>query len=56
MIHAWELGAAMKKLSLDFNDEQIKAIISEIDYFGNGMINYTEFITAAIQIDEVLNE
>ncbi len=48
MIRAWELGAAIKKLSLNFDDDQIKAIIEEIDYFGNGMINYSEFITAAI--------
>ena len=56
MIRAWELSAAMKKLNLEFDDNEIKGIIKEIDYYGNGMINYSEFITAAISIEQVLNE
>ena len=31
-------------------------IIQEIDYLGNGQINYTEFLAAALALDKELNE
>ena len=40
MIKATELAAALRQLDLQYDDEEISKIISEIDYYGNGMINY----------------
>ena len=39
------------------DEQQIKQIIAEIDYVGNGLINYTEFLAATLTItlsDEIL--
>ena len=55
MIRATELATALKKLDLRYDDAEIQKIINEIDYYGNGMINYTEFIAATLAVDEELN-
>jgi calcium-dependent protein kinase len=34
----------------------VKEIIDEIDYLGNGVINYTEFLTATMGIKSLLTE
>ena len=52
MVKATELTIALKTLNLYHNDEEIKKIVSEIDYYGNGMINYSEFIAATLSFDE----
>lgn len=56
MIEATELANALKKLDLRLDDAGIQHIIEEIDYYGNGMINYSEFIAAALSVDQVLND
>ena len=56
MIRATELATAMKQLELQIEDEEIKKIISEIDYYGNGMINYSEYIAATLSVDQVLSD
>ena len=56
MIEATELANALKKLDLRLDDAEIQQIITEIDYYGNGMINYSEFIAAALSADQVLND
>ena len=56
MIEATELANALKKLELRLDDAEISQIIAEIDYYGNGMINYSEFIAAALSADQVLND
>lgn len=57
MVKATELTAALKTLNLYHDDAEIKNIVSEIDYYGNGMINYSEFIAATLSFDEqVLGE
>lgn len=38
------------------DDAEIAKIIQEIDYYGNGMINYSEFLAAALSIDQDLTE
>lgn len=40
----------MKDLSIGVADGEIDKIIREIDYIGNGKINYTEFLAATLQI------
>ena len=51
MIQAWELASALKKLNLNLDDAQINSIVKEVDYVGNGMINYSEFLAAALSFD-----
>ena len=49
MLEAKELCAAMKASKINLNsDEDILKIINKIDYFGNGMINYSEFLAACM--------
>ena len=57
MIKATELTKALQSLNLYRDDDDIKEIVSQIDYHGNGMINYSEFIAATLSFDEqVLGE
>ena len=37
-------------------EDDINRIISEIDYVGNGKINYTEFLAATLSISETLSD
>ena len=46
----------MKTVNLQVNDAQVDAIIKEIDYFGNGKINYSEFLAATISVQTALTE
>lgn len=55
-INAEELTKALKESKLSFTDKQIKGMIKEIDYAGNGIINYTEFIAATLKTRNFLNE
>lgn len=36
--------------------KDVRQIIKEIDYFGNGMINYSEFMAATISVHKHLTE
>lgn len=57
MINAEELkqAIAMNK-EIDISEQEVQQIISEVDYFGNHKINYSEFLVATINLDEFLNE
>lgn len=55
-VDAEELSKALRKSSLDINEEQINAIIKEVDEAGNNKINYTEFLAATITTRDLLNE
>jgi len=46
----------MKDLRIGVVDGEIDKIIREIDYVGNGKINYTEFLAATLSIQETLTE
>lgn len=41
--------------SLDIGEDEVKDIISEIDYEGNGVINYTEFLAAALPVEKFVS-
>ena len=56
MIEYSELSRVFKKLMLQYEDAEIKKIIEEMDYYGNGMINYTEFLAAVLSVEQVLND
>ena len=46
----------MKEMNIGAADGEIDKIIREIDYVGNGKINYTEFLSATLSIQETLTE
>ena len=46
----------MKSVHLQADAAQIDAIIKEIDYFGNGKINYSEFLAATISMQAALTD
>lgn len=56
LINADEIAKAMKDLNIGAIDGEIDKIIREIDYVGNGKINYTEFLSATLQVKETLTE
>ena len=36
--------------------KEIESIINEVDYQGNKMINYTEFLSATVAVKDILSE
>jgi len=40
----------MNEVNMTVTNEEIEKIIAEIDYVGNGKINYTEFLAATLTI------
>lgn len=55
IIEIAELKAALKtKPQLDMSDKDLDKIIKELDYDDNGKINYTEFLSATIDISKYL--
>jgi len=55
-INASELRAAMKENKFRFYEDQVDLIISKVDYFGNNLINYTEFLVATLDMKTCLDE
>ena len=52
-----ELTQVMKDVNIGVQDGEIERIVDQIDYVGNGMINYTEFLAATLQFnDEVTDD
>ena len=50
-MQASELKAALKASKIPLNtDKEIDRIIKDIDYFGNGCINYSEFLAATMDV------
>ena len=56
MIKASELASVLRKRDLNMSNKEVESLINEIDYHGNGKINYTEFLTATINIKDFLSE
>ena len=66
MILASELSEFLQKCSLDMSwrdkgkgkisQSEIESIIKEVDYRGNGRINYSEFLSATIEVDKFLTD
>lgn len=56
LINAEELKQAIKLSDINIPDDQIEKIISEVDYFGNGKINYTEFLVATLDVKHFLDD
>jgi Ca2+-binding EF-hand superfamily protein len=43
-----ELEMALEKANMKMSNRKVKDIVKQIDFAGNGRINYTEFIAATI--------
>ena len=56
MLNAQELRAALIESDLNVTNEQIDNIISEVDYFGNGKINYSEFLMATLDVQTFMDD
>ena len=56
MISAEELRQCLKKNEYPVDSKEIEQIIGEIDYYGNKVINYSEFLAATIAVNEILSE
>ena len=56
MINADELKMAIQGSDMSIPNDQIENIISEVDYFGNGKINYTEFLVATLDVKSFLDD
>ena len=55
-IDVHELSSALRAAHLDLPAPEVERIISEIDYAGNGLINYSEFLAATVSTKEFLTE
>lgn len=56
MIHSSELAAVLQKKEMASSTASADAAIKEIDYYGNGKINYSEFIAATISIKNFMTD
>ena len=56
MIKASELTALMKQKQLKMSDTEIKGLIDEMDYHNNGKINYSEFLSATINVQKFITD
>mmetsp|Transcript_7782 Transcript_7782/g.10992 ORF Transcript_7782/g.10992 Transcript_7782/m.10992 type:complete len:105 (-) Transcript_7782:193-507(-) len=55
-VNSKELAEAMKQVKMGVDAATIDRIISEIDYVGNGKINYTEFLAATLSFSDELTD
>ena len=51
-----ELANSMKECQMQVDQAQVDRIVSELDYFGNGKINYSEFLAATISMQSLLTD
>jgi Ca2+-binding EF-hand superfamily protein len=55
MILASELTDVLKKKGMNLEQDEINQIIKEVDYYGNGKINYSEFLVATMDMNRILS-
>lgn len=57
MISLTELTSAYQKTTTtSLTPQKVKAIMRNVDYHGNGKINYSEFLAATVQVRSVLTD
>lgn len=56
LVNISELAETLKKTDASLNHNDAKDIISELDFAQNGKINYSEFLSACIDLEEVLKD
>ena len=55
-ILATELAEILKQRQMNMSNKEIGEMIAEMDYAGNGKINYSEFISATINVKTFLSD
>ena len=55
MIHASELTEVLKNKGTNLADDEVEQIIQEVDVYGNGKINYSEFLVATMDVRRILS-
>lgn len=55
-INANELEEAVRESGQTWQAEEIKQTIAKVDYYGNGKINYSEFLAATVSAKHFLTE
>jgi len=48
LIHPHEIKKYIESNNMNIKDKEVDALISELDYAGNGKINYSEFLAATV--------
>lgn len=56
MINAQELSEYLISKQSGLTDKEVQSMINEIDYQGNGKINYSEFLAATIDVKRFLTD
>ena len=56
MVNAEELSKLITEKHLNLSGKEIAELIREVDYQGNGKINYSEFLSATIDVKRFLSE
>ena len=56
MILASELSAVMQKFEIGMEEEELAALIKEVDYYGNGKINYSDFLSATMNLRKYMTD
>ena len=56
LINAEELKNAINSSDIQIPETEVNKIIDEVDYFGNGKINYTEFLVATLDVKSFLDD
>jgi len=56
MITAQELEEGMRAAGYNITANEMKQMMHDLDYMGNGKINYSEFLAATISIKSVLTQ
>lgn len=47
---------SVEKLNLNIKEKEIENQLKQIDNFGNGQLNYTEFLTATLSVQAVMTD
>ena len=56
MIDINELTDVLKKQGIKLDSDAVNQIISELDYYGNKKINYSDFLAATIDVRNFITE
>lgn len=51
-----ELREALNEAMIKIDDTELDKIVNEVDYHGDRMINYSEFLSATIQVKNILTD
>jgi calcium-dependent protein kinase len=56
LIHAHEIKQYITENNVIISDREVEELIREIDYAGNGKINYSEFLAATIDCKQFFDD